>query len=358
MGDSYAAGVGAGNQIRYFDGTCLRFDEAYPALLNDRLQPPPSKINFVACSGDNFPTIIQRQLNYYPLRRPWGDRPEFVTLSMGGNDIGFLELVELCIYSIPNIKDLSMECGDAIARSQRLVNSPNFVNDAINVIIATLHQGTSKRGRSFKIYLTGYAQFFNERTMQCNSVSFRPNYFKIMLKAKQYLTIDKRRTLNKIARDLNAGLREAVMRVNLGAPGRVFFIDYDRQFEGHRFCDRVEPNPDDAETWFFTYGANEAAIGDFLSSIPQVQDAFSGRSNGTMSDGALLRLLAEAAGDDPVKMDLIGDLTRNFPIVKYLNTARLHWRAYKNTILTPFHPFPQSPRIHSPCASSNINFLS
>ncbi|KAL8915870.1 MAG: hypothetical protein Q9208_008817 [Pyrenodesmia sp. 3 TL-2023] len=255
---------------------------------------------------------MQKQLQPAPFRSGWGDRPEFVTLSMGGNDIGFLELVELCIYSIPNLKDLSMECGDAIARSQRLVNSRNFVNDAINVLIATLRQGTDRQGPSFKIYVTGYAQFFNERTAQCNTVSFRPDYFRFALKAKQYLTIGKRRALNKIARDLNAGIREAVMKANFGAPGRVFFIDYDRQFEGHRFCDRIEPNPDDAETWFFTYGANEAAIGDFLSSIPQVEDAFSGRSNQTMSNDALLRLLVEAAGDDPVKMDLVGDLTRVF----------------------------------------------
>lgn len=312
MGDSYAAGVGAGNRIQYLDDLCFRFDEAYPALLNDHLQPRPSRFNFVACSGDNFPTIMERQLKPDLLRPGWGDRPEFVTLSMGGNDIGFLELVTLCIYSFPNLKDLSMECGDAIARSQRLVNSRNFVNDAINVIVATLNQGTSRQGQSFKVYVTGYAQFFNERTMQCNGVSFRPEYFRYILKPKQYLTIGKRRTLNKIARDLNTGLREAVMRASIGAPGRVFFIDYDRQFEGHRFCDRVEPNPDDAETWFFTYGADEAAIGDFLSSIPQVQDAFSGRLNRTMSYGALLQIIAEAAGDDPVKMDILGDLTRVF----------------------------------------------
>ena len=104
--------------------------------------------------------------------------------------------------------------------------------------------------------MTGYAQFFNELTTQCDGVSFRPDFLKKILKAKQYLTVEKRQALNRLARDLNAELREAVMKASLGAPGRVFFIDYDRQFHGHRFCDRVEPNPNDAETWFFTYGAN------------------------------------------------------------------------------------------------------
>ncbi|KAL8891334.1 MAG: hypothetical protein Q9192_005757 [Flavoplaca navasiana] len=312
MGDSYAAGLGAGNQIQAFDATCLRHDGAYPVLLNGHLQPRPSKFNFVACSGDNFRTIIQKQLQPAYLRPAWGDRPEFVSLSMGGNDIGFKELVTLCIYSIPNPMDPFMECDDALARSQRLVNSPDFVNDAISVIIATLSQGTNRHGRSFKIYVTGYAQFFNEQTTQCNGVSFRPDFLKRILKAKQYLTMEKRQALNRLARDLNAGLREAVMKASLGAPDRVFFIDYDRHFHGHRFCDRVEPNPNDAETWFFTYGANQAAIGDFLDSIPQVQEVLSGYSNRTMSYAALLQVIAEAAGDNKEKRDILVDLTRVF----------------------------------------------
>ncbi|KAL8682673.1 MAG: hypothetical protein Q9186_001269 [Xanthomendoza sp. 1 TL-2023] len=289
MGDSYAAGLGAGNMIQRFDGTCLRHDGAYPVLLNSHLQPHPSRFNFVACSGDNFPTILQKQLNPSYLRPPWGDRPEFVTLSMGGNDIGFKELVTLCVYSIPNPMSPLME-----------------------VIITILRKGAERRIPNFKIYVTGFAQFFNERTTQCNNVSFRPDWLKLMLKPKQYLTIDRRRTLNKLARDLNAGLREAVMRASFGAPNRVFFIDYDRAFDGHRFCDRLEPNPNDAATWFFTYGANQAAIGDFLDSIPQIHDVFSGHSNRTISYDTLFRLVLNATADDKEKSDMLVDLTRVF----------------------------------------------
>ncbi|KAL8801416.1 MAG: hypothetical protein Q9182_004480 [Xanthomendoza sp. 2 TL-2023] len=306
MGDSYAAGVGAGNMIESFDATCYRYDGAYPVLLNGHLQPHPSKFNFVACSGDNFPTILQKQLNPSYLRPRWGDRPEFVTLSMGGNDIGFKELVTRCVYSIP----LSpLDCAGAIARSQRLVNSKNFVNDAINVILTILRRAADRGIPNFKIYVTGYAQFFNERTTQCNNISFRPKW---ILKPKQYLTIDRRRTLNKIARDLNAGLREAVMRVSLGAPNRVFFIDYDRAFEGHRFCDRVEPSPNDANTWFLTYGADEAVIGDFLDSIPQIHDVFRGHSNKTLSYDTLLQLVLNATADDKEKILVGGYLVRIF----------------------------------------------
>ncbi|KAL8811577.1 MAG: hypothetical protein Q9200_001694 [Gallowayella weberi] len=308
MGDSYAAGLGAGSMIESFDATCFRYDGAYPVLLNGHLQPRPSRFNFVACSGDNFPTILQKQLNPSYLRPRWGDRPEFVTLSMGGNDIGFKELVTLCVYSIP-LSPL-MDCAGAIARSQRLVRSDDFTNDAINVIVTILRKAADRGIPNFKIYVTGYAQFFNERTTQCNSISFRPSWVK--LKPKEYLTIDRRRTLNRIAWDLNVGLREAVMRASFGAPNRVFFIDYDRAFEGHRFCDRVEPNPDDANTWFLTYGSHEAEIGDFLDSIPQIHDVLNGHSNRTFSYDTFVRLILNATADDEEKMRVGGYLTRVF----------------------------------------------
>ncbi|KAI4232219.1 MAG: hypothetical protein L6R40_007467 [Gallowayella cf. fulva] len=317
--------------IQGFDATCLRHDGAYPVLLNGHLQPRPSRFNFVACSGDNFPTILQKQLKPSYMRPRWGDRPEFVTLSMGGNDIGFKELVTLCVYSIPNPMSPLMDCADAIARSQRLVNSPDFVGDAINVIISILRKGADTGVPNLKIYVTGFAQFFNERTTQCNSVNFRPEWLKLMLKPKQYLTVDRRRTLNKIARDLNAGLREAVMRASFGAPNRVFFIDYDRAFDGHRFCDRVEPNPNDVDTWFFTYGADQAAIGDFLDSIPQIHDVFSGHSNRTMSYDTLFRLVLDATADDKEKNDMLVGLTRIFH--PKLDGQRAIERRLRNVVL-------------------------
>ena len=274
MGDSYAAGIGAGRMIQFFDETCFRYDEAYPVVLDGHLQPQPSRFNFVACSGDKFPAILQNQFRDQPssIGRPnWGDKPEFVTLSMGGNDIGFKELVSVCVYSLRifTLKD----CAEVIADSQRRVNSPDFVRDASNVIITALRKGTSRVRLNFKVYVTGYAQFFNEQTPQCNNVSFKPSWSPF---PRQYLTTAKRQTLNKIARDLNASLKNAVMAASVGAPDRVFFVDYDTQFNGHRFCDREERNPNDPNTWFFTFGSNEAAIGGFLNSIPRIHDLMSG----------------------------------------------------------------------------------
>ncbi|KAI4122897.1 MAG: hypothetical protein LQ338_005562 [Usnochroma carphineum] len=301
MGDSYAAGIGAGHMIQYFDETCFRYNEAYSFLLNGDLRPRPSRFNFVACSGDKFPAILQNQFRNQPssLGRPnWGDRPEFVTLSMGGNDIGFKELVSVCIYSLRifTLKD----CDEVIADSERRVDDPVFVRDATNVIIAALRKGTDRVGLGFKVFVTGYAQFFNEQTTQCNSVSLKPGWSPF---ERQYLTFERRQTLNKVARDLNAALKRAVLSASLGAPGRVFFVEYDTQFNGHRFCDREEPNPTDPNTWFFTFGSSESAVGEFLNSIPQINGLINGQSNETISDSGFLRLISKAAGSDASKRD-------------------------------------------------------
>ncbi|KAL8685964.1 MAG: hypothetical protein Q9218_007437 [Villophora microphyllina] len=297
MGDSYAAGIGAGSKISIFDEACFRYDGAYPVILNRDLAA--SKFNNVACSGDQFPAILQNQLadhSFSFLRPTWGDKPEFVTLTMGGNDIGFKELVTVCIYSLRifTFKD----CDRVLADSQARVEDPKFEDEATNVIIATLRKGVARSGPNFKVYVTGYAQFFNERALQCNDVSFKPRLSPF---AKQFLTVDKRQTLNKIARDLNSVLRTAVIRASIGAPGRVIFIDYDRQFEGHRFCDRHEPNPDDPDTWFYTLGSSSDAAMVFLDSIPRIGNLMNGRSNDTISDREFFRLVSDAAGNDETK---------------------------------------------------------
>jgi hypothetical protein len=301
MGDSYAAGIGAGRLI-HFDQGCFRYDEAYPVVLDGELQPHPSRFNFVACSGDKFPTILEKQFRDAPSTRTrpnWGDKPEFVTLSMGGNDIGFKELVSTCIYSIPiTLRD----CDQIIADSMKRVHSPEFVRDASGVIITALLKGTARVGQDFKVYVTGYAQFFNEQTTQCNHVSFRPPWSQFL--PKQYLTIERRQRLNLIARELNLALKTAVMTASVGAPNRVFFVDYDAQFNGHRFCDRHEPNPEDPNTWFLTYGSDEAAIGDFLNSIPRIHSLLSGQSNNTLSESEFYQLISEAAEGDPTKVIL------------------------------------------------------
>lgn len=300
MGDSYATGTGAGHMIQRVDGGCFRFDKSYPVVLNYLLQPGPSRFNYVACYGETFSKIIQNQFRDKAsmLGRPsWGNKPEFVTLSMGGNDIGFRDLIQTCVYSLRVFSRKG--CDEVIRDSMRSIHSLDFVRGANDVIAAALRKGTARVGQGFKVYVTGYAQFFNEQTTQCNHVTFRPALSPF---PPEYLTIERRKALNKLARDLNTALKTAVATASISAPNKVFFVDYDEKFEGHRFCDREEPNAKDPDTWFLTFGSEAATMGDFPNSVPRLRDLLSGQSNETISESEYLQFIGEAAQGDRPKM--------------------------------------------------------
>ncbi|KAL8679383.1 MAG: hypothetical protein Q9224_007039, partial [Gallowayella concinna] len=96
MGDSYASGVGAGPQPPDDTNRCFRFPEAYPAVMQNgdgSLDPKPKQWNNVACSGNTFDQILDKEFLDEPqddgrngIRPKWGVAPELITLTMGGND--------------------------------------------------------------------------------------------------------------------------------------------------------------------------------------------------------------------------------------------------------------------------------
>ncbi len=65
--------------------------------------------------------------------------------------------------------------------------------------------------------------------------------------------------------------------------------------------------PNDAETWFLTYGADEAAI-DFLYKIPQIADLISGKSTKVVTYENYLSLIASSSSgaNDPESLEGVG----------------------------------------------------
>ena len=251
MGDSYASGIGAGALPQGPDPDhCFRCSNSYPRIMQSgpgSLDPAPQKFNFVACSGATFKEIFGHQLAEQdrPGRPAWGDSPEFVTLTLGGNDVGILPLVLTCIYSIP-IQGIG--CDAVISKGFGILESRDFGLELFTVINTVRNEGRRKYGRGFHIFVTGYAQLFNGDTDQCDDVTFKPS--SVLLPA-QHLTKQRRRRMNELAVALNSAIETTV---GLFHSRDVIFVDYDHLFEGHRFCDRVEPNPNDDETWFFQLG--------------------------------------------------------------------------------------------------------
>ena len=300
MGDSYASGIGSGKHITtggIGDKFCFRFDEAYGPLLENDLEIP--KFNYVACAGETFDKILKNQFvdkpigPFYDKRQALWGKPGFVTISLGGNDIGFKELVTRCIYGIWFFTP-GKTCDDVIKSSREKIANPDFQSGFIKVINKALEKGTDAVGPTFKVFVVGYAQFFNEQNPVCNDKQLlTPGYLNPHRHGT--LTIELRQTLNELARALNAAIQTGIQGVD--NPDQVVYIDYDAAFDTHRFCDRDEPNPTDPETWFITYKVKRGDLekGEFLYSIPRIRDLEDDVSSKPLTEAEFIQLIGDAA---------------------------------------------------------------
>lgn len=110
LGDSFAAGPGAGRQ--YGDVTsCRRSQDAWGPLVAEdtRLRGPKpiERFDFIACSGARTWHIHGKTPGQAGNGQPAepqasllkNTQPELVTLSIGGNDIGFADLLDRVSFS-------------------------------------------------------------------------------------------------------------------------------------------------------------------------------------------------------------------------------------------------------------------
>ncbi|KAI9890971.1 MAG: hypothetical protein M1814_003472 [Vezdaea aestivalis] len=318
MGDSYASGVGAGPQPPDDTNRCFRFPNAYPVVAQSQLKPAPLKFNNVACSGNTFQQIKDKELldtpendGRYGTRPPWGKDPEFVSITMGGNDVGILNLISTCILSF---KLWGMDCEEVIKSGHDIIQSQKFQQDLNDLIQAVVDKGRkTSLGNRFKVFVVGYAQFFNQQRTQCNDVTFKPSWNPL---PAQKLTIDRRTKMNQLALALNKALSDAS---NHFKDQGVYYVDYDKQYEGHRFCDRDEPAPNDPETYFFNwYTKDDPKLAQVQKIFEKMPTYIATIKSGGSKQGAFktdqdyIDALATAAGNDIESQSLMSDSVRIF----------------------------------------------
>lgn len=257
LGDSYAVGAGSGVDLGW--GRCLRFSESYPEQMLHQLNVSilgsqnQRVLNFPACSGATSSDILAHQFDQnssfdleYGERPGFGD-PTFATLTAGGDDIDFVNLVRNCIYDILPWRS----CQEQRDASWKLLQSQDLVNKVDSVIQKTLSAGRNgSAGDNFRLYVTSYAKFFNDETEQCNNITW--SVLPWPFGNRQQLTREIRRDLNDMCDALNGAVKQAVDR---NAAKNVQYIDWDVTMEGHRYCESnvVEPCDDCSNTWFWQY---------------------------------------------------------------------------------------------------------
>ena len=190
---------------------------------------------------------------------------DIATISIGGNDIGFYNILTACVLRVGGY--WAGDCDTEIAKAYDLLASPDLHENIASVLTQIIDKNGNE---AFKIYMTGYVTFFNDLTPLCDNSSFRlynPHYDNTGKEKDQpFLTRALRKQLNDIVMALNAMLSHVVETVNTcyTKSRRVVFIDPNPAYKGHRWCEEgvYEPENDRLGTWLFLSSSSDNNLPD------------------------------------------------------------------------------------------------
>jgi len=261
LGDSYASGVGAGE---FISGTrrCLRYDGAFPSLINadNRLPGGNDRVyHNDVCSGSSTKDVNDYQFLkedsktrlpdwQHAFRERFG-QPQISVLSVGGNDIDFPGILANCILEfnipIPGAGPPKRTCDEQIDVSSALVFSPDLEQNVAGTIKNALKAADDAGvGKEYRLYVTGFPRFFNEKTDLCDKVTFaRTANPKDDGLPHEKMTKERRGTFNAMSIQLNKAIENAVAQFK--DKGNVKWMPIDDIVEGHRFCEEGVKEPQD-----------------------------------------------------------------------------------------------------------------
>ena len=266
LGDSYSAGIGTpipgGDGAREDD--CRRGSGAYPYLLSLDLLPPANDsltnqpFQWLSCTGSTTDDLLASPQNTSQIDalivNP-SSPPAFATLSIGGNDLGFFDVMNACVFRFYSF--YSGTCEAALAASDAAIASPEFEMRLALILGEILDRVRWEVRPEFSVTVTGYARFFDDETEACDDVSLGVWWGGGVGGRGPKLKREVRRRMNELVREVNAKIERAVAVANgRFVRPKVVFVDYDGVFEGHRFCEEGvnEPDYQRGETWFFLPG--------------------------------------------------------------------------------------------------------
>ncbi|KAK6330900.1 hypothetical protein TWF718_003098 [Orbilia javanica] len=276
FGDSYSAGPGAGKYTKEYiyksrkDGQlkdCMIYNQNYPYQLFQYTSPASRDVlgsgTFLmnSCTGarnvapplsQGDPVTMTEQLKY--LR---GDE-DFITLSIGGNDINFADMADACVFGFRkqnNGKCEHFHTAAAVAllpfgELRRILRQTYIwlINAYYNNGVYNNLQG---RKPHFTIFVTGYMELFRVTpapgtgTTNCDNINFK---YKIVPGSvdqnpdshPKLMTTTERQDWATLLSYLNTAIVNAISDVHaMGGPyaNRLVYVDVDSEYENHRFCE-------------------------------------------------------------------------------------------------------------------------
>lgn len=216
----------------------------------------PQNHIFASCSGAQMVDMAKGQMQYAKATTfPNGQQPEFVTMTIGGNNAHFANVAGKCIFHnevltnwLPlyeNETNYDMpqgECGKAMLQSRNYIygipvpeNENRTLEGDLDITIGDMLQ---YRGEStYYTYVPGYAHFFNTMTDYCDNVSFDAH---VSARRQPQMLVKKLRTdLNDLTTQLNIVIERVVNKYRLYG---FRYVSVTEGFDGHRFCEAAEEN--------------------------------------------------------------------------------------------------------------------
>lgn len=239
FGDSYAAGIGAGDAVDNPDHKkCLRGDGGYPWFLDANfklLANHGNNFQPLACSGDvvndMFKPDAQLEL-WYP------QDSDLATLSISGNDFKFGPIVETCIVGYTKDPD----CNSQLSSAEALLEDDVKIRNLLFSVWTAIQEKSTRP--QFVIYQTGYPQFFQNTDQTCNADRFWVGMLGWYYYG-EYLTQPLRSRMNQLSVNINEKISSLVdeWNANLNRKQVVFVPTDESVFPGHRYCEEGKTEP-------------------------------------------------------------------------------------------------------------------
>ena len=192
LGDSYAAGVGS--RVFYEEsGSCKRSPEAYaPKIASAK----GYTLNFEACSGAKTGDVNEKQLGKL------SSTTSLVTLSIGGNDAGFSNVIINCALYY-------FTCGSAINEAN------SYIAKTLPGVLNTTYNNVKSRATTAKVIIIGYPHLFTDEGKTCNV---------------NFLTSGNEKKLNETGDKLDAAIKSQAESHGFS------FVDPRSAFKAHEVC--------------------------------------------------------------------------------------------------------------------------
>ncbi len=265
LGDSFSSGEG---NLPYEYGSdtmanvCHRSQSAYPRLVQTSLSLGSTA--FVACSGAVSDYIIN-DFNNENMELPQAiyvsDGTEIVTISIGGNDVGFGNTLQAC--TLPTQVDEEEECLEAMADSYDIATSPIFQNQLSDVFEGIRNLG----GTDTQLIVLGYPNLLPEYENISGACTWGNGLFGTSGRQVSENEVWAARLLHD---ELNGSLNTAIDGLN---DANIHFVDPTAVFDTHTLCtatpwiNGVQIHVSTAEFGSDSYHPNELGQASFATLI-------------------------------------------------------------------------------------------